>query len=110
MRCCGPPAVFHSSLLGSHLGRSYWTNVLKHLVLDIIAGGIVHSSKGEICFFQRGTHHLFVIHDLKGDSQSSLYQLQEIAQFIYLFKNHTNTHSQSISFLFKKLVSRVGTL
>ncbi len=58
------------SRIGLHLGRGYWSDVLKYLILDIIAGGIVNPSQGKICLFQRGTHHLLIVHDLKRGCQA----------------------------------------
>jgi hypothetical protein len=103
--------------VGAHLGGGYRPNVLQNLVFDIITGSIVHPSKREIRFFQRGTHHLLVVHNLKAAVLSIVYfkawaitKRKRKAQFINLFKNHTNAHSQCISFLFKELVSRICTL
>ena len=70
-----------SLLEGSHLSRCNRSNILQDLVLDIITGGIVNPSKREIRFFQRSTHHLFVIHDLKGDRHSSYEQLRSIPDY-----------------------------
>jgi hypothetical protein len=74
--CAFLEAAKRSLLEGSHLSRCNRSNILQDLVLDIITGGIVNPSKREIRFFQRSTHHLFVIHDLKGDRHSSYEQLR----------------------------------